>query len=172
MIDKGGDFNHGYTYSGHPVACAVAVANLDIIVNEDLPGAAERQGVKLRAKLQDALGDHPLVGEIRGRGLIGAIELVEDRTSHKSYDSKRKVGGNLPRFLHREWADGAGGAADTMVFSPPLIISDAEIDAFADSALRAIDQTVQNDQGLTFSKRRGVLFACWIKTWMLGLRRA
>jgi putrescine---pyruvate transaminase len=140
FINDAGEFYHGFTYSGHPVACAVALANLDIIANEDLPGAAERQGVKLRAKLRDALGDHPLVGEIRGRGLIGAIELVEDRASHKSFDGKRKVGGTCRDFCI---ANGLMMRAvrDTMVFAPPLIISDAEIDAFAGSALRAIDQT-------------------------------
>ncbi|WP_350356068.1 aminotransferase [Acidisoma cladoniae] len=143
FIEEGGEFYHGFTYSGHPVACAVALANLDIIVDHDLPEAAERQGVKLRALLNAALVDHPLVGEIRGRGLIGAIELVEDRAAHKPFASDRKVGATCRNFAMEEGLV-MRACRDTMVFAPPLVISDDELSELATRAARAIDRTWQS----------------------------
>ena len=140
FIEEGGEFYHGFTYSGHPVACAVALANLEIIEGQDLAGAAERQGVKLRAALNAALAGHPLVGEIRGRGLIGAIELVEDRDTHRSFPSNRKVGVTCRDFSIAEGLM-MRACRDAMVFAPPLIISDDEIAVMASRAARAIDRT-------------------------------
>jgi putrescine aminotransferase len=140
FIERGGEFYHGFTYSGHPVACAVALANLDIIEGQDLVGAAERQGVKLRAALAQALAGHPLVGEIRGRGLIGAIELVEDRAAHRAFPSSRKVGATCRDFSVAEGLV-MRACRDTMVFAPPLVISDDEIGELARRAARAIDRT-------------------------------
>jgi putrescine aminotransferase len=140
FIERGGEFYHGFTYSGHPVACAVALANLDLIEGQDLVGAAERQGTKLRAALGDALAGHPLVGEIRGRGLIGAIELVEDQTAHRFFPSSRKVGATCRDFSVAEGLV-MRACRDTMVFAPPLIISDEEIGELAVRAARAIDRT-------------------------------
>jgi putrescine aminotransferase len=96
--------------------------------------------VKLRSALAEALAGHPLVGEIRGRGLIGAIELVEDRATHRSFPSNRKVGATCRDF---SFAEGLVMRAcrDTMVFAPPLIISDAELGELATRAARAIDRT-------------------------------
>jgi putrescine aminotransferase len=142
FMEDGGEFYHGFTYSGHPVACAVALANLDIIEEQDLPEAAERQGVKLRALLNAALGDHPLVGEIRGRGLIGAIELVEDRAAHRPFASGRKVGATCRDFAMEEGLV-MRACRDTMVFAPPLVISDDEISELVARAARAIDRTWQ-----------------------------
>jgi putrescine---pyruvate transaminase len=143
FIEEAGEFYHGFTYSGHPVACAVALANLDIIEGSGLVGAAERQGAKLRAALAAALADHPLVGEIRGRGLIGAIELVEDRDAHKSFASDRKVGATCRDFAMAEGLV-MRACRDTMVFAPPLIITDDEIAEFTTRAARAIDRTWQS----------------------------
>jgi putrescine aminotransferase len=140
FINDTGEFYHGFTYSGHPVACAVALANLDIITGEDLPAAALKQGDLLRSKLREALGDHPLVGQIRGRGLMGAIELVENKATHKPFAGARKVGWNC-RNLCIENGLVIRAVRDTMVFAPPLVISDDEIDTFVESATRAIDQT-------------------------------
>ena len=140
FIEKGGEFYHGFTYSGHPVACAVALANLDVIESQDLVGAAERQGGKLRAALNAALADHPLVGEIRGRGLITAIELVEDRVAHRAYPSSRKVGPTCRDFSVAEGLV-MRACRDTMVLAPPLVISDEEVGEVASRAARAIDRT-------------------------------
>ena len=140
LINETGEFYHGFTYSGHPVACAVALANIDIITGEDLPAAALKQGETLRGKLREALGDHPLVGEIRGSGLMGAIELVEDKARHKPFASARKVGMQC-RNLCIENGLVMRAVRDTMVFAPPLIISDDEITSFVASAHQAIEQT-------------------------------
>jgi putrescine aminotransferase len=140
FIDLGGEFYHGFTYSGHPVACAAALANLDIIEGQNLAGAAATQGAKLLAGLRSALGDHPLVSEIRGRGLMVALELAEDRAGHKAYPSSRKVGPTC-----RDFATAAGlvmrACRDTMVLAPPLVISDEEVGMVVERAARAVDQT-------------------------------
>jgi putrescine aminotransferase len=140
LINDVGEFYHGFTYSGHPVACAVALANLDIIEGQNLVGAAATQGEALLAGLRAAVGDHPLVSEIRGRGLMIAIELAEDRDGHKPYPSSRKVG-----MTCRNHATAGGlvmrACRDTMVLAPPLIISDEEVGIVVERAARAIDQT-------------------------------
>ncbi|MCF3946596.1 aspartate aminotransferase family protein [Acidiphilium sp. AL] len=140
LINETGEFYHGFTYSGHPVACAVALANLDILENEKLPERAARMGDVLRAKLDAALGDHPMVGEIRHIGLIGAIELTSDKRTRRFFEKRGRVGticrdhcfaNNLVMRAVR----------DTMVFSPPLTISEAEIDEMVARATRAIEAT-------------------------------
>jgi putrescine aminotransferase len=140
FIEQGGEFYHGFTYSGHPVACAVALANLDVIEGHNLVGAAERQGANLLNGLRNALGDHPLVSEIRGRGLMIALELAEDRAAHKPYPSSRKVG-----LTCRDFATAEGlimrACRDTMVLAPPLVISDEEVGLVVERAARAIDRT-------------------------------
>lgn len=84
-LQQGGAFQHGFTTSGHPVACAVALKNLDIIVQEGLVERAAKMGAVLHSKLNTAIGDHPLVGEVRGMGLLAGIELVRDRKSRSHY---------------------------------------------------------------------------------------
>jgi putrescine aminotransferase len=140
LIDEGGEFHHGFTYSGHPVSCAVALANLDIIENEGLVEHGARQGAKLFAALQSAIGDHPLVGEIRIKGLVGAIELVRDRNRRRFFPSDMGVGmicrkhclaNNLMMRAVR----------DTMIFSPALVIGDSEIAEFVQLITRAVELT-------------------------------
>jgi putrescine aminotransferase len=146
LIEDGGEFYHGFTYSGHPVACAVALANLDIIENEHLVEGAQTKGATLHAKLNAAIGDNPLVGEIRTSGLIGAIELVADKKRRKFFPEGRSVG-----MICRNHCFKNGlvmrAVRDTMVFSPPLTISDAEIDVFVERAARAIELTLAEVQG-------------------------
>lgn len=143
LVDDGGEFYHGYTYSGHPASCAVALANLDIIQSEALVARAETKGADLLNALRAALDDHPLVGEIRGRGLIGAIELVADRKRRSFFPEAMHVG-----MTCRNHCFGNGlvmrAVRDTMVFAPPLIISDAEIAEFVTLAVRSIDQTARD----------------------------
>ena len=140
LIEKGGEFYHGFTYSGHPVACAVALANLDIIEREGLVERAGIQGAKLLASLQAALGDHPLVGEVRGTGLIGGIELVADKARRKAFPSERGVGMTCRNHCF-ETGLVMRAVRDTMVFAPPFTITDAEIAEFTELAVRAIDLT-------------------------------
>ena len=148
LIDAGGEFQHGYTYSGHPVSCAVALANLDIIERE---GLVERAGTvagpRLAERLQSALGDHPLVGEIRTSGLIGGIELVANKQTREHFAEVGKVGG-LARDKCTENGLVMRAVRDGLVFSPSLTISESEIDELVARVTRAIDQTA-NELGVS-----------------------
>jgi putrescine aminotransferase len=149
LISEGGEYNHGFTYSGHPVACAVALANLDVIERDGLVGKSASQGEKLRAALHARLDDHPLVGEIRGVGLVGAIELTADKKTRAFFPEDAGVGLRCRNHCFRN--DFIMRAVrDTMVFAPPLIINDEQIDEFAARAAHAIDLTLAEvkDAGL------------------------
>ena len=139
-----GTWGHGFTYSGHPVAAAVAVETLKIYDEMDIVGHVRTTGPHLQKRLRERFADHPLVGEVRGIGLVGAIELVADKAAHKNFDPALKIG---PRMIKQGEAEGVilrGLANDTVAFSPPLIMTVAEIDAMVDRVGRALDAlTVQ-----------------------------
>ena len=126
LDDDGSVWMHAYTYSAHPVGCAVALRNLQIIEDEDLPGQCRDKGNRLIAALGTALGDHPHVGDIRGKGLMCAVELVADRATKESFPASDKVG---PR-VNKE-ASGRGlfsrVKADTYVLAPPAVITDDQL---------------------------------------------
>ncbi|HJN46872.1 MAG: aspartate aminotransferase family protein [Acidobacteria bacterium] len=127
LDDDGRAWMHAYTYSAHPVGCAVAMRNLRIIEDEDLPGQCAEKGDRLLAALRSALGDHLHVGDIRGKGLMCAVELVADRATKESFPAGDKVG---PRV--RE-AAAQGGLfsrvkADTYVLAPAAVITDDHLD--------------------------------------------
>ncbi|HQT64908.1 MAG: aspartate aminotransferase family protein [Acidocella sp. 20-57-95] len=150
LINETGEFYHGFTYSGHPVACAVALANLDIIQNEGLVQRADAMGVILREKLHAALDHHPMVGEIRGVGLIGAIELTADKRTRKFFEKRGRVG-----MICRDYCVANGlvmrAVRDSMVYSPPLTITEAELDVLVARAAQSIEQTyaqVKNEVAL------------------------
>jgi len=137
-----GTFGHGYTYSGHPLACAVALETLRIYESDDIVGHVRRVAPRLQAGLQ-RFANHPLVGQARGLGLIGALELAEDPAARKPFDPKRGVGAYLVR---RAQAHGLilrvlGG--DVIAFSPPLVISEPEIDFMLEKAGLALDETLE-----------------------------
>jgi putrescine aminotransferase len=142
LINGTGEFYHGFTYSGHPVACAVALANLDIFERENLVQRAEEMGILLREKLHAALGGQPMVGEIRGVGLIGAIELTADKRLRKFFEKRGRVGAICRDFCFENNLI-MRAVRDTMVFSPPLTISIDEMDLLVERAATAIDQTYQ-----------------------------
>ncbi len=135
------DFAHGFTYSGHPTAAAVALENIRILEEE---GIVERVGSDtgpyLQEQLRNALGDHPLVGEVRGVGLLAAVELVEDRETRRLFPENRKVGelcwerclahGLIPRAIR-----------DVMALSPPLVATRADVDEIVRRLAAAIDET-------------------------------
>jgi L-2,4-diaminobutyrate transaminase len=136
-----GVFGHGYTYSSHPIGAAVAMANLDIVDNDGLIAAAADNGAYLHSCLQSAFADHPLVGEIRGFGLIAAIEFVAAKEPPVAFDPKLGVAARIAKNSL------AGGVitralpnADTIAFSPPLIVSKNEIDTMIKVAREAVDQ--------------------------------
>ncbi|MCR4377045.1 MAG: aspartate aminotransferase family protein [Rhodospirillales bacterium] len=131
-------FGHGFTYGGHPVACAVALETLRIYEERNIVGHVRNMAPTLQNGLR-ALLDHPLVGEARGIGLIGALELVANKETHASFEPKRGVGAYA---IKRMQANGVIGRAmgDTLAFSPPLIITQAEIEDMLTRTHKALDE--------------------------------
>ncbi|MEM7633007.1 MAG: aspartate aminotransferase family protein [Pseudomonadota bacterium] len=141
FFEKGGEFFHGYTYSGHPVACAVALENIRIMQDEKLIEHAAAIAPYVEEKI-GALRDHPIVGEVRVKGLIGAIELVKDKKTRARFDDLGRVGGICrDRCFDNDLVMRA--CWDTMVFSPPLCITEAEIDEWAGLTRKALDATYE-----------------------------
>jgi 4-aminobutyrate---pyruvate transaminase len=138
---KIGAFGHGFTYSGHPVAAAVAVKTLEIYARDRLFEAAAQKAPQFQARLK-ALAEHPLVGEARGTGLIGAIELVADKATKLSFDPKAAVGPRAVRFAEEEGLIVRFLPGDSISVCPPLIIAPAEIDELFDRLGRALDRTL------------------------------
>ncbi|HEX8013013.1 MAG TPA: aspartate aminotransferase family protein [Casimicrobiaceae bacterium] len=138
--DKLGIFGHGYTYSSHPVPAAVALETLTIYEERDIVGAVRRVGPRMQAGIR-SFADHPLVGEARGIGLIGAVELVRDKAGKQSFDPKAGVAAYLVRRAQHHGAILRNMPGDVVAFSPPLIIDEAEIDEMLACFGRALDDT-------------------------------
>jgi 4-aminobutyrate--pyruvate transaminase len=138
--DKLGIFGHGYTYSGHPVPAAVALETLKIYEERDIVAQVRRVGPRMQAGIRSYAG-HPLIGEARGIGLIGAVELVRDKTTKQSFDPKAGVAAYLVRRAQHHGAILRNMPGDIVAFSPPLIISDAEIDEMMGCFSNALDDT-------------------------------
>jgi putrescine aminotransferase len=143
IIAEGGEFYHGYTYSGHPVACAVALRNIEILEREGLVGKVrDETGPHLAKRIKEFDG-HPLVGETRSVGLLGAIELVKDKSSHERFAPLGRVGTMCrDHFFRRNAIMRACG--DTMVLSPPLTIEPEELDQLLDIAGECLDATARD----------------------------
>ena len=140
VINKGGDFNHGFTYSGHPAACAVALENIRILKDEKIIEKAKHELSPYLQKKWLALGDHPMVGEARGVGMVGALELVKDKNTKTSYPSDQNVG-----TICRDFCFNNGlimrAVGDAMIICPPLVISHSEINELIDKAKLCLDLT-------------------------------
>jgi putrescine aminotransferase len=139
LVEKGGEFAHGYTYAGHPVACAVALANLDIIEKEGLVERVKTDTGPYFAKaLQERIAGHPLVGEVRSFGLMGAIEIVKNKAT-----KERFAPAGSAAVVVRDHAIANGmmlrATGDTMILSPPLIWTRATIDLACDRITKALD---------------------------------
>jgi 4-aminobutyrate--pyruvate transaminase len=135
-----GVFAHGFTYSGHPLACAVALKTLEIYERIDIVGHVRRVSPVFQTRLK-ALSDHPLVGEARGIGLIGGLELVKNKSSKTSFEPKLGVGAKAARFAEEEGVLCRAVGGDTIGLCPPLIIDGAEINTLFDAIARALDRT-------------------------------
>ena len=141
LIDKGGEFAHGFTYSGHPVSCAVASVNLALLQQENLvPRTRDETGPYLASKWRQ-LAEHPLVGEARSVGLIGALELVRDKGSRRFFDNRGEVGTICRDFCFQNGLI-MRAVRDTMIVSPPLVISREQLDELAEKAWRCLDLTL------------------------------
>lgn len=142
LIQDGGEFFHGYTYSGHPTCCAVAERNIRIIRDEGLVERVRTDtGPYLQARWRE-LADHPLVGEARGVGFIGALELVKDKASRQRFEPLGEVGTLCRDFCFKNGLV-MRAVWDTMIMSPPLVMSRSEIDEFISLARRCLDLTAE-----------------------------
>lgn len=137
-IAEGGDFSHGFTYSGHPVAAAVALANIDILERERL---VERVAADIGPYFAAALGrlaGHPLAGEVRSAGLLGAVEIVAERGTNRRFGTGGQAGA-----IVRDHAIAGGlmvrAVRDSVVMCPPLVVSHAEIDLLVERLGAALD---------------------------------
>ena len=138
--DQLGAFAHGYTYSAHPLCAAAANANLDIVENEDLVGNAARSGAVLQAALRERFAEHPHVGEVRGVGLLAAVEFVADREHRVRFDAADKTG---PRLAAACMEHGvivrAMPFGDVLGFAPPLIVTAADVHEIVDKVAAAVN---------------------------------
>jgi 4-aminobutyrate--pyruvate transaminase len=142
--NKIGTFGHGFTYSGHPVPAAVAIETLKIYDEIDIGTHVREVGPHMQKELRRRFADHELVGEVRGTGLIAAMELVADKATHKNFEPSAKVGPRLTKLMEEHGVIGRTVVNDSLCFSPPLVISKAEIDEMLDRLTRALDElTVQ-----------------------------
>ncbi|HUY83408.1 MAG TPA: aminotransferase [Steroidobacteraceae bacterium] len=148
LREKGGEFIHGYTYSGHPTAAAVALRNLEIIARERLvERVAEDAGPYLANALR-RLGANPLVGEARSLGLIGAVEIVARKGTNQRFGAKEGNAGPVVRDACIRNGLMVRAIRDTIVMCPPLIVTHAEIDRLVDTIDRSLRETEAELRGL------------------------
>ena len=139
-----GTFGHGYTYSGHPVPAAVAIEALKIYDEIDIVGHVREVGPFMQQELRRRFAGHELVGEVRGIGLIGAVELVADKDARQNFDPALKISGRFSKLGEAHGVICRGLPNDSIAFSPPLIITQAEISEMLDRIEAALnDLTVQ-----------------------------
>ena len=135
---------HGFTYSGHPVASAVALKNLEVMERENLVGRVKHDiGPYLQRRLRETFADHPLVGEVRGLGLLAAIELVADKSTREFFPRDRDVGTHCRNYCFKSGLV-MRAIRDTMVMAPPLIVTEAQIEEIIALAKDAIDRTAKD----------------------------
>jgi putrescine aminotransferase len=145
VLNEGGDFNHGFTYSGHPVAAAVGLENIRILSEDKIVDRVKSDTAPYLQKRLRELNDHPLVGEVRGVGMLGAIELVKDKITRERYTGKGA--GMICRTFCFDNGLIMRAVGDTMIISPPLVITFAEIDELVEKARKCLDLTLEALQG-------------------------
>ncbi|MBN9259837.1 MAG: aminotransferase class III-fold pyridoxal phosphate-dependent enzyme [Hyphomicrobium sp.] len=153
MVDESkklGMFAHGFTYSGHPVASAVAVKTLEIYERIDIVGHVQKVAPTFLKRLKEFDG-HPLVGETRGVGLLGGIELVKDKRSRQSFDPRQGVGAKVSVFAQDEGLICRAVGGDTIALCPPLVISTEQVNTMFDRMARALDR------GLDWARKEGIV---------------
>ena len=138
--DKLGIFGHGYTYSSHPVPAAVALETLKIYEERDILTHVRRVAPRMQAGVRSR-NDHPLIGDARGVGLIGAVEIVRNKATKESFDPKAGVAAFLVRRAQHHGVILRNMPGDIVAFCPPLIVSESEIDEMFAGFARALDDT-------------------------------
>ncbi|MFT0859373.1 aminotransferase [Ancylobacter sp. G4_0304] len=136
-----GNFGHGFTYSGHPVAAAVALKTLEIYERENIFERVRAKIPQFEARCA-ALEDHPLVGEARRKGLVAGIEIVADKKTKRQFDPKLGLAAKVVAFAQAEGLIVRNVFGDAVTICPPLVISPAEIDELFDRLTRALDRTL------------------------------
>jgi len=134
-----GNFGHGFTYTGHPVCAAVALRTLEIYDERDLYSHAARVSVPFQSGLRGFAG-HDLVGEVRGKGLIAAVELVADKTSGKAFEPAQGVGAFCAAAAQKRGLI-VRNLGDSIAFCPPIIITDTQIDELLQKFAGALEDT-------------------------------
>lgn len=142
LRDKGGELAHGYTYSGHPVCAVVALENIRILQEEKIVETCKNDTGPYLAERIKMLGEHPLVGETRGAGMLGALELVPNKAERKFFAERGNVG-SLCRNIALKNGLILRATYDSMLISPPLIISRSEIDELFEKAWKSLNETAQ-----------------------------
>jgi len=144
ILNANEELVHGYTYSGHPVASAVALKNLETIEKLGLVARVKDSiGPYFQRRLRETFGDHPIVGEVRGIGLLAAIELVPDRDERRFFPDIGRVGTQCRNYCFQSGLI-SRAIRDTMVLAPPLIVSEAEIEEILGLLKDAIDHTARD----------------------------
>jgi len=138
LMAGAGEFYHGYTYSGHPAACAAGLANLRILREERIIERVRDETGPYLTKAWEGLGDHPLVGEARMKGLVGALELVASKETLERFAPDKNAGSTC-RDLSIANGLVMRAVGDTMIISPPLVISTEECDILVERARRTLD---------------------------------
>ncbi|MGO4314043.1 aminotransferase class III-fold pyridoxal phosphate-dependent enzyme, partial [Pseudomonas sp. KB_15] len=145
IVGGSGFFQHGHTYIGHATACAAALAVQQTIAEDNLLDNVLARGEQLRARLREALGDHPNLGDVRGRGLFVGVEFVADRATQATLDPARKTHAALKRtcMAHGVLVYPMGGTVDGVhgdhvLFAPPFICTAADIDNIVDRFAQAV----------------------------------
>ncbi len=145
IIEEGGEFTHGMTYSGHPAACAVAVANIRILQEENIiDNVHDDTGPYLQQRWAE-LADHPLVGEVRGLGFLGALELVADKKTRAQFQPSGATG-PVGRDIAADLGLVMRAVGDSMIISPPLIMTKQQIDELVELAGKVLDKTLGQAQ--------------------------
>ncbi|MDO9032775.1 MAG: aspartate aminotransferase family protein [Hydrogenophaga sp.] len=143
LIEQGGEFNHGYTYSGHPVACAVALANLELMERENLVGRVKDDVGPYLAERFAELKDHPLVGDAETCGFVAGLVLVKNKTTRQMFDADLGVG-----MICRGHCFKNGlimrAVGDRMIIAPPLVMTRAQIDEMMALIRRCLDATLDD----------------------------
>jgi L-2,4-diaminobutyrate transaminase len=141
--DENGPIGHGWTYSAHPIGAAAGVANLRLIDDLDLIGNAGRVGAHLQQALRAALGDHPNLGEVRGEGMMAAVELVAEREGRRFFDASDKVAARIAAAMAaRGVIARAMPQGDILGFAPPFCLSHAQAEEIADKTAQAVAEVL------------------------------
>ncbi len=142
--DENGPIGHGWTYSAHPVGAAAGVANLRLLDDLGLIGNAGEVGAYLNAAMRDALADHPNVGDVRGEGMLCAVELVADREAHRFFDPARKIGAQVSAAMLSQSAVIARAMpqGDIIGFAPPFCLTRAEADQVVAATVAGVEKVL------------------------------